>query len=179
MAISRGIAQLLNHKIGVRSWTGRGSVFSICIPIVEPPVSEVEPLVEPQIQAADLSRLKVLCVDDEPEILLAMQDLLQRWGCEVRLAEDMTQTQNQLKDAWRPDVVLSDYRLQDQVTGLDVLKLCRQVVGDEFAGVIISADRTPEIVDRVKYHGFEFLPKPVKPLKLRGLLNTQGMSLID
>ncbi|GAM78303.1 sensor histidine kinase [Vibrio ishigakensis] len=83
---------------------------------------------------------------------MAMQDLLQRWGCEVRLAEDMTQTQNQLKDAWRPDVVLSDYRLQDQVTGLDVLKLCRQVVGDEFAGVIISADRTPEIVDRVKYH---------------------------
>ncbi len=171
LAISKGIAQLLGHTISLRSWPSRGSVFSITVPMAQKVVIEEVPPVAPIATATPLSNLRVLCVDDEVSILEGMEHLLQRWGCEVRLATDLEQSLLQLDNHWLPDVILSDYRLENGRTGLQVLQRFKQVMGAEFNGVIISADRAPDIVEEVKSEGFEFLPKPVKPLKLRTLLN--------
>ncbi|OCH73196.1 hybrid sensor histidine kinase/response regulator [Vibrio breoganii] len=171
LAISKGIAQLLGHTISLRSWPSRGSVFSITVPLAQKVVVEEVPSIAPVVTATPLSNLRVLCVDDEVSILEGMEHLLQRWGCQVRLATDLEQSLLQLDNHWQPDVILSDYRLENGRTGLQVLQHFKQVMGTEFNGVIISADRTPDIVDQVKSEGFEFLPKPVKPLKLRTLLN--------
>jgi DNA-binding NtrC family response regulator len=70
-----------------------------------------------------------------------------------------------------PDVILSDYRLEQGRTGLEVLQQCRLRLGNQFEGIIISADRTQEMMDAIQSNGFSFLPKPVKPLKLRAVLN--------
>ncbi|MFC0059609.1 ATP-binding response regulator [Vibrio inusitatus] len=171
LAISKGIAQLLGHTISLRSWPSRGSVFSVTVPLAKKVIAEKSPSMEPIVTATPLSKLRVLCVDDEVSILEGMEHLLQRWGCEVRLATDLEQSLLQLDNHWLPDVILSDYRLENGRTGLQVLQRFRQVMGAEFNGVIISADRTPDIIDEIKNEGFEFLPKPVKPLKLRTLLN--------
>ncbi|NVP03329.1 hypothetical protein HWA77_24300, partial [Photobacterium damselae subsp. damselae] len=65
----------------------------------------------------------------------------------------------------------TDFHLDRGQTGLEVLQQCRLRLGQEFAGVVISADRTTAIQERVKTQGFAYLSKPVKPLKLRALLN--------
>lgn len=135
--------------------------------------TEVAPVADKAKLAPDagLSHLKVLCVDNEPDILVGMQTLLARWGCDVRTALDLVASLKHLEEGWEPDVILSDYRLDNGRTGLEVLQQFRLRMGDSFNGVIISADRTESMLDGIKSNGFGFIAKPVKPLKLRTILN--------
>ncbi|NOH54447.1 response regulator [Vibrio coralliilyticus] len=169
LAISKGIAHVLGHQISMRSWPGKGSVFSITLH--RSAEALVQPQAAPSAAVTDLSHLNVLCVDNEPEILVGMENLLARWGCNVRTATDIVTSLKCLDEEWLPDVVLSDYRLDNGRTGLEVLQQCRLRMGDSFEGVIISADRTNDMMDGIKSNGFSFIPKPVKPLKLRAILN--------
>ncbi|MDF2154766.1 PAS-domain containing protein [Vibrio sp. CAU 1672] len=169
LAISKGIAQVLGHEISMRSWVGRGSVFSITLEKAEQ--VHVAPVLIPSGPQSDLSHLRVLCVDNEPDILVGMENLLSRWGCEIRLATDIVESLKAIEEDWVPDVILSDYRLDHGRTGLEVLQQCRLRLGNRFEGVIISADRTADMMDGIKANGFKFIAKPVKPLKLRAILN--------
>ncbi|WP_047044772.1 PAS domain-containing hybrid sensor histidine kinase/response regulator [Vibrio mexicanus] len=169
LAISKGIAHVLEHTISMRSWPEQGSVFSITLPRANEP--QAVPVVAPAAQVSDLSHLKVLCVDNEQEILVGMENLLARWGCDVQTSLDLVESLKILEKGWIPDVILSDYRLDNGRTGLEVLQQCRLRLGDSFKGVIISADRTPDMLEGIQSNGFSFIPKPVKPLKLRAVLN--------
>ncbi|MBF9001256.1 hybrid sensor histidine kinase/response regulator [Vibrio nitrifigilis] len=169
LAISKGIAQVLHHDIAMRSWVGKGSVFSVTMDKAQAP----EPIAftpETNESVHNVEYLRVLCVDNESAILDGMRELLERWGCEVKTALNLVDSLQVLEEQWRPNVILSDYRLDDGRTGLEVLQQFRLRLGDDFSGVIISADRTTEILEAVKTHGFRFIAKPVKPLKLRALL---------
>ncbi|EMX0223200.1 PAS-domain containing protein [Vibrio fluvialis] len=173
LAISKGIAHVLGHEISMRSWPGRGSVFSLTLEQSQPVVQEA-PIVAVAEAVSDLSYLRVLCVDNEEDILVGMQDLLERWGCEVKTATDLVSSLKALDNQWIPDVILSDYRLDNGRTGLEVLQQCRLRLGDCFEGIIISADRSADILDGIKSNGFGFIAKPVKPIKLRAMLNRVG-----
>lgn len=169
LAISKGIANVLGHQISMRSWPGDGSVFSITLE--RSSEAQAKPQVEAASAASDLSHLRVLCVDNEPDILVGMENLLARWGCDVRTATDIIGSLKSIDEEWLPDVILSDYRLDNGRTGLEVLQQCRLRLGDSFKGVIISADRTNDMMAGITSNGFSFIPKPVKPLKLRAILN--------
>ncbi|OED79701.1 hybrid sensor histidine kinase/response regulator [Vibrio splendidus] len=169
LAISKGIAHVLGHQISMRSWPGQGSVFSITLARAE----KVAPVVQASTPMAtsDIEHLKILCVDNEREILVGMENLIGRWGCEVKTAVDLVESLKCLDDDWQPDVIFSDYRLDNGRTGLEVLQQCRLRLGDSFEGVIISADRTDDMLAAIKANSFSFIAKPVKPLKLRAVLN--------
>lgn len=169
LAISKGIANVLGHRISMRSWPGEGSVFSISLKRASQAAPQA--IASPVQAVSDLSHVNVLCVDNEPDILIGMEQLLARWGCDVRCATDIVESMKAIDDTWIPDVILSDYRLDNGRTGLEVLQQCRLRLGDSFIGVIISADRTPDMLDGIDSNGFSFIPKPVKPLKLRAILN--------
>nr|WP_086938092.1 PAS domain-containing hybrid sensor histidine kinase/response regulator [Thaumasiovibrio occultus] len=168
LAIARGISRVLGHQLNMRSWPGKGTVFSLTVKCTDH-IPKPAPVKEKQSSAT--VGLKVLCVDNEVSILQGMEQLLSRWGCECVCAENVQQVAKALGNGWRPDVVLSDYHLAQGQTGLQVLQQCRLQLGGDFLGVLISADRTPETQEAAKVHGYHFLSKPVKPLKLRALLN--------
>ncbi|MFA0026779.1 hypothetical protein AB4369_28190, partial [Vibrio sp. 10N.261.49.A5] len=109
LAISKGIAHVLGHQISMRSWPGEGSVFSITLARAE----QVAPVVQASTPMAtsDIEHLKILCVDNEREILVGMENLIGRWGCEVKTAVDLVESLKCLDDDWQPDVIFSDYRL--------------------------------------------------------------------
>ena len=171
LAIARGISRVLNHPLGLRSWPQQGTVFSLSVPRSSPSMLPLQPSLLSYTGSASLAGLKVLCIDNDPQILVAMMTLLTQWHCEVRVAENKTQTLQLLTDGWQPDVILSDYHLAQQQTGLEILQICRTQLGKHFKGVVISADRLTENQVIIRQQGFSFLSKPVKPLKLRAILN--------
>ena len=128
-------------------------------------------MASPQALGSSLGGLKILCIDNEPDILEAMMTLLELWHCEVRIAEDRTQTQALFAEGWQPEVIISDYHLAKRQTGLEILQLCRSQLKRPFKGIVISADRLTEKQILIRQQGFSFLSKPVKPLKLRAILN--------
>ena len=87
LAIADGLSKVLGHKIQVRSWQEKGSVFSITVPIYRgqlnrPAVTTVQNTTTTQ----PLAGIRVLCVDNESSILAGMHSLLSRWGCDVLIA---------------------------------------------------------------------------------------------
>ncbi|MBL0624501.1 hybrid sensor histidine kinase/response regulator [Aeromonas veronii] len=171
LAIARGISQVLGHQLTLQSWPGKGSVFAVTLNLAIRPVA-AHPVVAPALRDSQLEGVRVLCIDNERDILAAMSSLLGRWGCEVRCAVDLAEAEALLAEGFVPRLVLSDYHLDDGKTGLEAIAALQQACGDEPGGIIISADRKSELQAQIRERGYGYISKPVKPLKLRALMNS-------
>lgn len=171
LAIARGISLVLGHQLSLRSWPGAGSVFAITLNLATRPVTPSQ-LAAPVVRDSQLEGIRVLCIDNEEDILIAMASLLGRWGCEVRCAQSLEQAEEIIGAGFLPRLVLSDYHLDDGKTGLQALHMIRLAHGNDIGGIIISADRKSELQTQIREHGFGYVSKPVKPLKLRALMNS-------
>src|SRR5690606_17529450 len=87
LAIVDRIARLLGHRIGLRSWPGRGSVFSVTVPRATA-VDDVQRAEPPPAPPPLLQARRIWCVDDDRQSCMAARALLERWGCEVPFAGD-------------------------------------------------------------------------------------------
>jgi signal transduction histidine kinase/CheY-like chemotaxis protein len=171
LAIVKRIARMLDHPVGVRSSLGKGSTFWIEVPAGRLP--QALPHRETPACAADsLAAAVVAVIDDQESILAGMRELLRGWGCTPVVAIDGRSVVLTLaRGARRPDIVIADYHLDGGASGLEAIEEIRDVYGRHVPGLIITADRSPKVVDLVRRHGFHLLRKPVKPAKLRALVS--------
>jgi len=168
LAIVDRMARLLQHPLTVSSAPCRGACFAVTVPaIAAQPVSS--PTVESgTLHDGNLQGLRVLCIDNEPDILAGMQALLSRWGCTVFTSGDGVSARQLLAEK-DPHVVLADYHLSDNEDGLLLLR--ELSVGR--AGALVTADHTDEVANQVRSAGLGLLRKPVKPAALRAFLSAQ------
>jgi PAS domain S-box-containing protein len=172
LSICDRIARLLRLELNLRSIPGRGSVFRVRVPLgAAAPAEPAAPAAVASATApASLVGLTVLCVDNEPEILMGLQALMSRWGVRVVTAIDADEART-VAAREHPSVVLADYRLADRdPEGLDLLaELCGS--GQTATpGALVTADHSPALAVRARDLGFPLLRKPVKPGALRALL---------
>lgn len=167
LSICQRIASLLDHRLDVRSQVGKGSMFSISVPQIAPP--KLEPAaahVEPAAKL-DLKGLRVLCLDNDPEIIDGMLALLSRWGVAAIAATTVDEALEQVP--LKPDVLLVDYHLHDRLHGLDALALLISHLPDAH-GALLTADGSHELKAAARDLGYPILTKPVKPASLRAFL---------
>jgi len=170
LAIVERIAKILGYTIGVKSWPGRGSMFSIEVPIsdeVPLPVSQAVP----QPGAGDpLPGRRLLVLDNEVSILESMSALLGQWGCEVVTATDEAAALAAL-GGQAPELILADYHLDHGVVGCEVVRHLREHFEQSIPAVIITADRSDQCRRSLERLAAPLLNKPVKPGKLRAVLS--------
>ncbi|MGL5757556.1 hybrid sensor histidine kinase/response regulator [Plesiomonas sp.] len=172
LAIAKGMANMLEHPITVESQLGKGSVFSVSVPLSHADTSvNTQPSIEPATHSNHLYGLKILCIDNEPDILDALQLLLTRWECEVKTVATETQALHELQHGWQPHIILTDYHLADGICGLDITATLSTHL-PQVKVVVLSADRTTHIQQHVQQHAAYFLAKPVKPARLKMLLHS-------
>jgi CheY-like chemotaxis protein len=161
LAITERLAELLGHRLGLRSRVGVGSVFSVTVPrAAAVPVREV---VSAQISAAQLRR--VLLVDDDPAMRAATTELLRSEGLEVLAAADLDGARAAL-DGRLPELALLDFHLAEGATGL-ALAAELHLAAARVPVLVVSADRDPAVRAAVEAAGFGFAPKPLRPLALK------------
>jgi CheY-like chemotaxis protein len=116
----------------------------------------------------ELAGVRVLVVDDEPDVRAALDGLLRRWGCSVESAA----SDGEALAAGRasPDLVLCDLRLGEGGNGFDVLDRLRARWGTGLRGIIVTADASAERIADAHARGYPLLHKPVRPAKLRALI---------
>lgn len=172
LAIVERIARILDYPIKVRSQPGRGSVFSIRVPLASPTQQRAAvPLAVPQPRLGDpLPGRRLLVLDNELSILHSMSALLEQWGCEVLTATDQASAL-QVLGARAPELILADFHLDHGVVGSQVVQNLRQHFGANIAAVMITADRSDQCRRELHGMGVPLLNKPVKPGKLRAVLS--------
>jgi signal transduction histidine kinase/CheY-like chemotaxis protein len=170
LAIVERIGKILGYRIRVKSVPGRGSMFSIDVPIsheVPLPISQAAP----QLTTGNpLPGRRLLVLDNEVSILESMSALLGQWGCEVVTATDESSALAALRGQ-APELILADYHLDHGVVGCDVVRHLREHYGQVIPAVIITADRTDQCRRSLQRLGAPLLNKPVKPGKLRAALS--------
>ncbi|MCO5063417.1 MAG: hybrid sensor histidine kinase/response regulator [Rhizobiaceae bacterium] len=165
LSIVDRIARVLQVELRIHSEKGRGTCFSILLPVTmqaAPALVTTQPV--PKSVGRTLAGLHVLCIDNDSRILDSMRILLEGWGCVVRTAADGAGA----ADGPSPHIVLADYHL-DRESGLDAIKLLRQRWG-YVPAVLVTADRSSEVRSAAAEIDVPVLNKPVKPAALRSMI---------
>lgn len=170
LAIVERIAEILGYPVAVRSWPGRGSMFSIEVPISEEMPPAISQLPVLPTTGNPLPGRRLLVIDNEVSILDSMRALLAQWGCEVITATDQAGALLALQGR-APELILADYHLDHGVVGCAVVKHLREHFAQNIPAVIITADRTDQCRRVLRRLDAPLLNKPLKPGKLRAVLS--------
>jgi signal transduction histidine kinase/CheY-like chemotaxis protein len=172
LAIVRRLAGLLDCKLELRSWTGRGSCFEISVPLTRggAPVAAA-PAEDLSLAPALVPRGRIVVIDDEAAIREAMSALLTSWGHEVVTAGSGEEAARRLAgQAARPDLIICDYRLRDGEDGIAVIERLRACHDEPIPAMLITGDTAPDRLAEAQASGFLLLHKPVPNSKLRAAI---------
>ncbi len=174
LSIVQRMAEALGHPLGLCSRIGHGTRFSITAPFAGTVDGAADRAIPMTCGATyGLNGAKVLVIDNDEAVLEAMQSLLQRWTCEVVLVREIAELERFIASGGAtPDIVLADYHLDRGACGVAAIERLRAAVSDsELPAIIITADHSPGIADKVRAGGCDLLLKPVKPAELRALMH--------
>ena len=172
LTLAGGLAQRLGHRIEVDSVPGRCSRFSVIVRRV--PDREEDPVVPPLPDAeteADVSRARVLVIEDDRLVLDALGVLLGQWGCGVIGAESFDAAMEALgPDPQSPDLIIADLRLKGAANGIVAIRQIAKALDAAVPGLVLTGDTDPMRLREARLSGYPILHKPVAPLALRTAL---------
>src|SRR5690606_38312069 len=177
LSIVQRILGVLDQPRKIGSVVGKGSRFSVTVPLIAGKRLPPTPVETPIRSTAQFDGLHVLCVDNERSNLGAMSSLLENWGCDIRTAASLKEiAQLGMLEGCVPDLVLMDYH-PNQTAGLDAIEWLKQIAGGHLPSILVTADRTPAVRQLAETRGTAVLNKPVKPAALRALLSQMSRTL--
>jgi two-component system CheB/CheR fusion protein len=181
LSIVQRLGIITDHKVGVRSLHGKGSVFSIEAPIVETALIVTSPAV-PAMTSSPLPDVptrsgKILVIEDDPDIRQLLEMFLTDEGHEVATVRDGHDAIALITPHTNlPDLILSDYNLPNGGNGLEVTKKLREMIGHAVAVVIVTGDISSKTAQDIADANCARLNKP---MKLSDLNNTIQYLLTD
>jgi PAS domain S-box-containing protein len=165
LAIADKSAKLLGLELRVHSRPGRGSMFAI-----EIPQGEVLLLKTVPESKAVFDKWNIALVDDNPMVLEATAFALKEIGHQVIAAESELDLFKNLAYE-EPDILISDYRLADNKTGLDLILKARTVFGKGLPAILITGDTDPKLIKLFAKHKIKVCYKPLKIDVLNNLIS--------
>ena len=165
LAIVRHIIELHGGRVGVTSaGPGCGATFRLALPLLVPTPGRVPPPPRPAAEAqassfgnADaagraIAGLRVLVVDDDPDTVHLLAELLGQRGVDVRTSESVDQALAELaRDT--PDLIITDIAMPGR-DGYDLLKEVRAHVASRVPVLAVSAYARVEDRARSAHSGF-------------------------
>jgi len=177
LAIVRRSADLLGHRLTLRSRPGQGSMFEIEMPRVSAPAIPLPVAVD--FDHAAVQGAFVVIVDDEDGNRESLAALCRDWGCHVVAAASIPQVLQLLSGHLRaPDLVITDYRLASDADGFGLLQSLRDGTGEDMPAIVLTADVSADLHQRASDAGAVLMHKPVGVQRLlaciAGLMHRQS-----
>ena len=171
LSIVQRLAVLLDIQVSLQSKAGEGTTVTLRVPLAQEPAKStptVEALLAPASERAGLKGLRVLVVDDDPQVRQSMEMLLSEVGCRVFVATGTAQACDIVRHQGL-DVLLTDLRLQAGDDGLQVLQAVR-ALQPGLRAALITGDTGPDRLRQAQGAGVPLLHKPVTLDTLQGVL---------
>lgn len=172
LAIVDKMARVLDHTIAVRSVPGKGSVFSVEVPMVDRLAEQDKATTSQECLEDCLANRPVLVLDNDASICMGMERLLDGWGMDVMTAMNRQEASELIEDGFQPDLLLVDYHLDNNETGLDVAQYLNGLFDSPVPVLMITANYSRELNTLIEAIQYKLLNKPVKPMKLRMMMSS-------
>ena len=174
LAIVKRLAGLMDVPLHLRSQPGRGTVFSLCLPVGK---LVRGPAALPSSAAAfkvTLEGRSIVVVEDEPAVRAGLEVLLKGWGATVLSFDSVSAVDQWVAEKGSalpaPDLLIVDYRLEQGRNGVDAIMALRQHFGRELPAIIVTGSTMTGHEQEAQDKNFHLLIKPVVPNKLRAMI---------
>lgn len=176
--ITQSLAQLLGHSLSLQSKSMQGCKFSVHVEQAQPQITTMA-AASPNFNVA-LKDITVLCIDNDPDVLSGMVELLSAWQCNILAADSresaLQEFSNHMNDV---DILLVDYQLGylegqlegEQADGLTLIKDLRSQCHHSLPAILITATTEEGIEDKAKSYDVGYMRKLVKPAALRAMMS--------
>lgn len=169
LSIVQRLGHLLAHPVAVRSWAGRGSVFSIEVgrAMAASALPAASAVVPAGAGAATSATGTILVVEDDPTLCELLSMLLEGEGHRVVTAVDGPSALALAEHAAvRPDLLLADYNLPGGMDGLALSGRLRETFGHAIPVIILTGDISTTTLRDIARQNFVQISKPVKVAEL-------------
>jgi signal transduction histidine kinase len=166
LSIAQRSARLLGYTLSLASRPGRGSVFSLRMPMSglmrALPQLDLSPTPSGFDALGGLSGSFVVVVDDEDTNADALVAALEAVGCHVVAAPSCEQMLARLQAHLRvPDVIVTDYQLGAGRDGFEVISRLRQHYDEAIPALLVTANTEASLVEKSTLAGARLLHKPI------------------
>ncbi len=174
LAIVRRLAALMHAPLVLRSVPGRGSVFTLELPVGQavPTASASASAMAPPAPTLD-GRL-IVVVEDDPVVGSGMEKLLEGWGARVASFDSVAASAQWAHSAGaggaQPQLLIVDYQLGNGQTGVEAIHALRAAFGCAVPAIMVTGSTISGHDAQAERHDFHLLMKPVLPGKLRAMI---------
>lgn len=177
LSIVRQTAQLLKHPMTLRSEEGKGSVFSIAVPVslettVDLNAEDKSTTLLDSLLADKIKGKRILVIDDDEQVRVGMLGLLKSWGCIPLVIGSVGEISTQcelggVSNANPIDIILADFHLTKNTTGIQAIEEVRKQARKLIPAALITGDTSVDRLRDAKNSGFPILHKPVLASELK------------
>ena len=171
LSIVQRIVKLLNLKLEVRSEVGKGSVFSLVVPVGAARVNRSRSVIqEPVAIQQAIAARQVLLVEDDRSVRDATRLLLAVEGYQVIDVATLAEALAHVTNRNGIDLLVTDYHLTNGETGIQVICALRESLGTHLKAVLITGDTSAAVKELPRDPFMRIASKPIQADELLTLM---------
>ncbi len=181
LAIVRRLCKLMELPLEMQSTVGIGTAFTLRLPtgdiqfvseILDYDITQEMTELSFEENLISLKGKVVLVIDDEADILEAMQRLLKYWQTKAVVATGPQQAIEFLnKRDLVPDLIIADFRLRENLNGIEAISQVRDEFNIDIGAILVTGDTSPDRLKLAQSAGLPVLHKPVAPKVLNDVIS--------
>ena len=171
LSIVRRLVTLLDLKLEVTSEVGKGSRFSLALPVGLSEAQQVPPLATEPLGRRPTGQPRILVVEDDASVRNATRMLLKGEGYSVAAVATLAEALQQGTEEPSLDLLLTDYHLRDGETGMQVISSLRGALGVPLRAVLVTGDTSTAMHELPTDPYLRVASKPMRPEELLRLLS--------
>jgi signal transduction histidine kinase len=169
LSIVKRLCDLQDWPMSLTSSEGAGSRFTIIVPLGD--LDNIKEDKKLDSSYVNFNQENIVIVEDNDQIRSGLESLLKSWNCNTLSFSTAQECLDNLSThSTIPDLILSDYRLKNNETGIELIKKIRKQKNNIIPAIIITGETGPEQLIEAKQSGFIIIHKPIKAAILRRVM---------